>query len=140
MSITATADGTSYNGIDTITVGGKTISLTESGGSSGGVVSGTFTGNDTLSKTINTGLSSVSGFVVYRTTPATSGGSRALGVVIYDGINTIDVGSNTGDSTIFALGGIDAITPTISGGDITITSTSGHGSFLSTVTYKWIAW
>ena len=32
MSITATADGTSYNGIDTITVGGKTINLTESGG------------------------------------------------------------------------------------------------------------
>jgi len=139
MSITATADGTSYNGIDTITVGGKTISLRESGGSSGGVVSGTFTGNDTVSKTINTGLDSVSGFVVYRTTPATNS-SRALGVVIYDGTNTIDVGSNGTDSTMFAIGAIDAITATISGGDITITSTSGQGSFLSAITYKWTAW
>lgn len=31
MSITATADGASYSGIDTITVGGKTIALAESG-------------------------------------------------------------------------------------------------------------
>ena len=32
MSITATVDGTAYTGIDTITTGGKTIALTESGG------------------------------------------------------------------------------------------------------------
>lgn len=38
MSITATVDGTAYTGIDTITTGGKTIALTESGG--GGSVGG----------------------------------------------------------------------------------------------------
>lgn len=33
MSITATVDGTAYSGINTITAGGKTIALAESGGS-----------------------------------------------------------------------------------------------------------
>ena len=37
MSITATIDGTAYSGIETITTGGKTIALTESGGGGGSV-------------------------------------------------------------------------------------------------------
>ena len=39
MSILATIDGTTYSGIDTITTGGKTIALTESGGGGGGLPS-----------------------------------------------------------------------------------------------------
>ena len=35
MSINATVDGTTYNGVQTISVGGKSISLVETGGGSG---------------------------------------------------------------------------------------------------------
>lgn len=37
MSINATVDGTTYNGVQTISVGGKTIALVETGGGSGGI-------------------------------------------------------------------------------------------------------
>lgn len=40
MSITATVDGTNYSDIETITTGGKTITLTESGGGGGSLPTG----------------------------------------------------------------------------------------------------
>lgn len=150
MSITATADGTAYNGIDTITVGGKTISLTESGGGGGSFASGSFTPSEnTYTQVINTGLSSVSGFALYLT-DSTAQSVRTASAIIYDtvGGHAVIAGSNTSGTTVYSAADFRNIPDSgakvsvaISGGTITITTSNNSSTgYFVTAEYKWFAW
>lgn len=143
MSISATVDGTTYSGVQTITTGGKTISLAESGGSGGTIASGSFQpSEDTNTQTIETGLSEIHGFAVYAA-PFVAGTVRNFGMCIaditndiYDYVVTNNVGSTLGGGGSIAYA--SQTLWTISGG--TITYSDSGTKLLSSTLYRWVAW
>lgn len=110
-----------------------------SGGGSSGVSSGSFVGDNTSAVTINTGLSSVRGFTIYRTDNGATAGSQALTLIIYDFDDNINmyVRANNAGTGLFALGGMGSITATNTDGIISVTSAA---RFRQDIPYKWIAW
>lgn len=143
MSISATVDGTTYNGVQTITTGGKTITLAESGGSSGTIASGSFQpSEDTNTQTIATGLSTIHGFVVYAA-PWVAGSVKNFGMCIaditndiYDSMSTNNAGYNLGAGVSVSYA--SQTSWTISGG--TITYSDSGTKLLSSTLYRWVAW
>ena len=137
MSINFTSDidgATSGNGINKITVGGKTINLTEvmSGGGSG--ASGTFTISDTETKsiTVSTGLDDVHFIAILIAPEATmTAGTRVWGIAIADFDNDYwwYSYSNAGGDTLTlidrgkSVGGLDAHKFTKNGGEVTFKTT-----------------
>lgn len=91
----------------------------------------------TTSTTINTGLSSVSYFMLYRTTVTTTGLVQAVYGNNGTTANTTYCSSYSTWSKVYNFG---TSTPTISGGTITWTTTNAaQGGFGSNVTYNWVA-
>ena len=106
-------------------------------------VAGTYSGlavksGTTTSTTINTGLSSVSYFVLYKTAVSSTGLIQA----IYNGSTTnmtycSAYSSSTWGTKTYAVG---TATPTISGGTITWNITNAaQGGLSASTTYNWIA-
>ncbi len=95
----------------------------------------------TTSTTINTGLSSISGYIIYKNGVSATGLTHA----VYDGTNVNYTYCSSYGSSSF-LGGSTTLktgttTPSISGGTITWNiSTAASGGFTSNTTYNWIAW
>lgn len=152
MSINAKVDNQTYVGINTISVGGKTINLEEisSGGESSSMVTGTFTPTSDMSEvTINTGLTNIHGFIIQMENIKLDSGARALAYVSMlpdlDGYSYI--GTN-GAGTSLASAGINATANTstdlgisLENGNINITNATAitRGLFVQTL-YRWYAW
>ena len=156
MSINFTSDidgATSGSGITKITVGGKTINLTEvSSGSSGGVVSGTFTPEEkatTLS--IDTGIDF--SFIMFVKKTTTLGyGYRTRCALAWDRTNQLgmSVGTNAGGGTF--TGGMStqkSDTVTSMSGSTNIEEKNGTSlvinsndtvGWLAPEEYQWYAW
>ena len=142
MSINAKVDNQTYVGINTISVGGKTINLEEiSSGGSGTVATGTFTPSEnTGTYSINTGLSSVNNFIIQMKTEKLDSGVRAIGLLsilgdLYTFINTNASGSSFTSCNIFPSSSNSVVT--LENGTINISS--GDAVFVQTE-YVWYAW
>lgn len=157
MSINFTSDidgATSGSGITKITIAGKTINLTEvSSGSSGGVVSGTFTpGEKATSFTLDTGID-FSFLMYFKKTATLNYGYRTRCVFAWDRTNQLvmSVGTNAG-GTSFTGGGMsiaksDTVTSVTNsknneekdGTSLVINSSDTIG-WLAPEEYQWYAW
>lgn len=106
---------------------------------SGGVSNGSFVGDNTSAVTINTGLSSVHGFTIYRTDNGATAIGQTLTLIIYDFDDNINiyVRANNAGTGLFASGGMGSITATNTDGIISVTSAARFGL---NIPYKWIAW
>lgn len=142
MSINAKVDNQTYKGINTISVGGKTISLEEiSSGGSGEVATGTFTpAEKTGTYSINTGLSSVNNFIIQMKTEKLDSGVRAIGYIsilgdIYAYINTNAGGASFAACNILPSSSAKIIT--LEKGTINVSSVDAV--FVQT-DYIWYAW
>lgn len=156
MSINFTSDidgATSGSGITKITIGGKTINLTEvSSGSSGGVVSGTFTPEEkatTLS--IDTGID-FSFIMVVKKTTTLNYGYRTRCAFAWDRTNQLlmSVGTNAGGGSFTGglgipkndtVAGVNGSTNTEEkdGTSLVINSNDTVG-WLAPEEYQWYAW
>lgn len=112
-------------------MGGQPVNVTITGSQ---IKSGT-----TTSTTISTGLSSISGFIIYKNGVSATGLTHA----VYNGSTTnmtycSSYGTSWMGSTSLATG---TASPTISGGTITWNLTNAaQGGFTANTTYNWIAW
>ena len=156
MSINFTSDidgATGGSGITKITVGGKTINLTEvSSGSSGGVVSGTFTpGAKATPFTLDTGID-FSFLMFFKKTTTLNYGYRTRCAFAWDRTNQLvmSVGTNAGGTSYAGAMGIQksdtvtTVTGTINnevkdGTSLVINSSDTIG-WLVPEEYQWYAW
>ena len=153
MSINFTSDidgATSGSGITQITVGGKTINLTEvSSGSSGGVMSGSFTPTENSTDIIIEIPGEVNAFLFHQETLLTGQSVRSLyGGFIANDLQVFTIGSNaTGTSyaaTNIYTGAANPVITLTNNNDGTYTlhaeaGLGGCGYFLPTK-YVWYAW
>lgn len=128
-----------------------TLTVTDDGGGGGGsFASGSFTPSEnTYSHTIETGLASVTGFVLYLTS-AIATNVRTCCALIYDptGGHAVLVGSNTSGTAMYSAADLRNIpdagskyTVSITDGDITITTTDNAGTgYFVAEQYNWFAW
>lgn len=156
MSINFTSDidgATSGSGITKITVGGKTINLTEvSSGSSGGVVSGTFTPEEkatTLS--IDTGID-FSFIMVVKKTTTLNYGYRTRCAFAWDRTNQLvmSVGTNasggsfTGGMSIQKSDTVASVFGSTNieekGGTSLVFNSNDTVGWLAPEEYQWYAW
>lgn len=156
MSINFTSDidgATSGSGITKITVGGKTINLTEvSSGSSGGVASGTFTPEEKATQiNIDTGID-FSFIMVVKKTTTLGYGYRTRCALAWDRTNQLvmSVGTNAGGTTFTGALGIqksDTVT-NVSGstnteekdGTSLVINSNDTIGWLAPEEYQWYAW
>ena len=156
MSINFTSDidgATSGSGITKITIGGKTINLTEvSSGSSGGVVSGTFTPEEKAKQFIlDTGID-FSFLMYFKKTATLNYGYRTKCVFVWDRTNQLvmTVGTNaagtsgTGGMAISKSDTVTSVTGNINneekdGTSLVINSSDASG-WLAPEEYQWYAW
>ena len=151
MAISATLDGTTYNDVTEITVAGagttKLIELTESGGGTS-FASGSFQPvSDTLTYTVNTGLTEIHGFIFWIPSASTSDAVRAIAFGLVDIPNSFraTVGENTNHTQLWSTpmtNNSGRLAYTIDGGNIsmTVSDQNGSGYFVSEHTYQWVAW
>lgn len=156
MSINFTSDingATSGSGITKITIGGKTISLTEvSSGSSGGVVSGTFTPVEKATQiNIDTGIDF--SFIMFVKKTTTLGyGYRTRCAFVWDRTNQLvmSVGTNAGGGTFTGgmsiqksdtVAGVNGSTNTEEkGGTSLVINSNDTVGWLAPEEYQWYAW
>lgn len=156
MSINFTSDidgAPSGSGITKITVGGKTINLEEvSSGSSGGVVSGTFTpGEKATPFTVDTGID-FSFLMFFKKSATLNYGYRTRCAFAWDRTNQLvmSVGTNAGGTSYAGAMGIQksdtvtTVTGTINnevkdGTSLVINSSNTIG-WLVPEEYQWYAW
>lgn len=153
MSINFTSDidgATSGSGITKITVGGKTINLSEvSSGSSGGSMSGSFTPTENSADIIIEISGEFNAFLFHQETVLTVEGVRSLyGGLFKNGQQVFTIGSNssgtTYNSTNIYNGGSNAVITLTNNNDGTYTlhavyAQSGCGYLIPTK-YVWYAW
>lgn len=156
MSINFTSDidgATSGSDITKITIGGKTINLTEvSSGSSGGVVSGTFTpGEKATPFTLDTGID-FSFLMFFKKTTTLNFGYRTKCVFAWDRTNQllISVGTNAAGTSYaggMSIAKSDTVT-SVSGstnneekdGTSLVINSSDKVGWLAPEEYQWYAW
>ena len=156
MSINFTSDingATSGSDITKITIGGKTINLTEvSSGSSGGVVSGTFTPEEKATQiNIDTGIDF--SFIMFVKKTTTLGyGYRTKCAFVWDRTNQLvmSVGTNAGGTSYAGVMGIQksdtvtTVTGTINNevkdGTSLVINSSDTVGWLAPEEYQWYAW
>lgn len=154
MSINAKVDNQTYEGINSISVGGKTINLEEISSSSGvtSMATGTFTPeSNTEEFNVNTELENISGFIIQMETTKLDSGTRALGFISvicstnkYSNISTnVDGTSMSAPSLNTTINNSSDTSPhiTYENGTINISNLTVNniGLFVQTQ-YRWYAW
>lgn len=120
------------------------------GGGSSGFASGNFTpSQNTYTQTIDTGLSSVTGFSLYLT-DSTAQAVRTASAIIYDtvGGHAVITGSNASGSAVYSIADFRNLPDSgtklnvdITGGVISLTSSNNSGTgYFVTSQYNWFAW
>lgn len=138
MSVNLTVDGTTYSDASAITVGGKTITITESGTASG-VASGSFTPDENkLNLSWDMG-GNYTNIVIRKASNAVTYGVRTCLMVSSINGLTAFVGTNNAGSV--ATGGTGNTELSISGSTVTYTGRTASGAgYLVPETYYWFAW
>lgn len=150
MSINFTSDidgATSGSGITKITISGKTINLTEvSSGSSGGVVSGTFTPEEkATSFTLDTGID-FSFLMFFKKSTTLNYGYRTRCAFAWDRTNQLfmSVGTNAGGTTYTGGMGIQksgtVTNSEVKDGTSLVINSSDIIGWLVPEEYQWYAW
>lgn len=131
---------------DVLNFASAIVNIQSGGGSSS--ASGSFqVSEDTLQKTINTGLATVHGLILWTPVTTTSDSIRGIALILIDTANNFfaTVGENNNHtqlwSTVIAKSS-SRLRYTINGGDISMTTAdeNGSGYFAAEYTYQWVAW
>ncbi len=141
MSINAKIDNQTYKGINNISVGGKTINLEEISSGSSAVTTGTFTPTEnTGTYTIDTGLTSVTNFIVLMNTKKLDSDVRTIGYISILGDKYVFINTNASGTSFTATDIVnkdDNTIVTLENGTINIASSDAV--FVQTE-YIWYAW
>lgn len=117
-------------------------------GSDASLANGSFQpSEDTLSKTISTGLSTIHGIIIWIPLNTTSDEVRAVAMILVDITNSFfaTIGENNNHTQLWSTPMTNTssrLRYTINDGDITFTTydENGSGYFVAEHTYQWVAW